>query len=71
MSRPLSSWAKVPSHMSREDRKEWKEWLEDDKGVDINRGRFTCSGPTSFGAPPDDIDELYERMVKRGVVAGG
>lgn len=70
MSRPLSSWAKVPTNFSREEAKEWKQWLDDPKGVDRDRHRFTCSGPTSFGAPPDDIDELFERMVKRGVVAG-
>jgi hypothetical protein len=70
MTRPRSSWTTVPSKFSREERREWKEWLEDDKGVDINKNRFTCSGSTSWGARIDDIDELYERMVKRGIVSG-
>lgn len=68
--RPLTGWAREPVKVTREERKEWVDWFHDDKGVDINKNRFTCSGPTSFGAPPDDIDELYERMVKRGVVRG-
>lgn len=68
MSRPTSSWATVPSKFTREESREWKQWLDDPKGVDINKGRFTCSGPTSFGALPTDIDELYERMKARGIV---
>ncbi len=68
--RPRSSWANAPVHVSREERKEWVDWFHDDKGVDRNKNRFTCSGPTSYGSMPDDIDELLERMAKRGVWAG-
>lgn len=63
------SWATVPSKFTREEAKVWRDWNNNDKGADPNYGRFTCSGSTSWGARIDDIDEMYERMVKRGLVA--
>ena len=66
---PAPSWASVPSKFTREEAKTWRDWNENDKGADPNYGRFTCSGPTSWGGRVDDVDEMYERMVKRGIVA--
>ncbi len=67
---PAPSWASVPSKFTREEAKTWRDWNSNDKGADPDYGRFTCSGPTSWGARIDDVDEMYERMVKRGIVAG-
>lgn len=66
---PPPSYTQVPSKFTREEAKTWKTWLEDDSGTNPDKGRFTCSGPTSWGGRIDDVDEMYERMVKRGLVA--
>lgn len=58
-----------PSRFTREEAKTWSNWLRDPRGTDPKQN--SCSGPVSYGQPPDDLDELFERMKARGVVADG
>ena len=74
MSRPLPSWAQEPSKFSREERQEWKQWYDDPAGTKMHKDVGSRARPVSFGAKPGklrrrEVDDLYERMVQRGVVA--
>lgn len=57
------------SNLNGEEKKAWSNWYRDPMGGIPHRDIGSRSRPVSMGAPPDDIDELYERMVRRGIVA--
>lgn len=63
------SWAKVPSNFTREERQTWKRWLDNPDSTTPHKEIGSRSRPMSIGASEATVDELYERMVKRGLVA--
>lgn len=63
------SWTGGPNRWSSQERDQWKAFCLDPKGGDPAAGSGSRSRPVSHGANADDVDELYERMVQRGIVA--
>ncbi len=65
-----SSWSQTPSNFTREERQTWKRWLDDPNGAKPGKDIGSRARPVSHGRGSDSVDELYERMVKRGIVKG-
>lgn len=63
-------WVGGPNRWSREERDKWRAFCLDPKGGDPHAGAGSRDRPVSHGANADDIDDLYERMVARGIVKG-
>lgn len=61
-------WTGGPNRWSREERDQWRRFCLDPKGGDPHAGAGSRGRAVSHGANADDIDELYERMVARGLV---
>lgn len=63
------SWAETPSKFTREDADEWRRWNANDKGTTPHQDIGSRSRPMSIAYSGASTDELYEQMVKRGLVA--
>ena len=59
-----------PSSFSREEAETWSQWLHDPDGTTPHRDAGSRSRPISIGPTDAEVDELYERMVARGIVSG-
>jgi hypothetical protein len=64
------SWATVPSRFSREERKVWQEWNDNPNGAKPHQDMGSRSRPMSIVTGTASVDELWDAMVKRGIVAG-
>lgn len=62
------SWVGGPNKWSREERDQWKAFCLDPKGGDPHAGAGSRGRAVSFGAGSSSVDELYDRMVARGLV---
>lgn len=65
----MSSWKKAPNQFTREQSQEWHRWMADDNGTTPNRDAGSRTRPKSVGPGDASVDELYDLMVKRGLVA--
>src|SRR5262245_8634176 len=64
------SWSTVPSKFSREEAQTWKRWLDNPDGAKPHQDAGSRARAKSLAAKTRaSVDELYELMVKRGVVA--
>jgi hypothetical protein len=57
------------SNFSREEYRQWDTWLKDPNGTKPHRDVGSRSRPMSIGQGGSSVDEIYERMVARGLVA--
>jgi hypothetical protein len=64
------SWTANPSQFTREQANEWRRWNADDNASTPHRDVGSRSRPVSIGRLGSTDEELYELMVKRGLVAG-
>ena len=62
------NWVGGENRWTREERDQWRAFCLDPKGGDPEAGAGSRGRPVSHGVTPEDIDELYERMVARGLV---
>jgi hypothetical protein len=72
--RPRSSWTQEPSKFTPEERREWKQWLDDPKSTSFERDAGSRARPVSFAArtakaKKKQLDEDIARMVARGVIS--
>ena len=65
------SWVGGVNNWSREERDAWNAFMLDPKGGDPHAGTGSRSRPISIGRATDSTEAMYQRMVARGVVAGG
>ncbi len=63
------SWAETPSKFTREEADTWRKWNADPDGSTPHRDVGSRARAVSIGESDATVDELYERMVKRGLVA--
>ncbi len=63
------SWTGGPNRWSKEERNKWNAFLLDPKGGDADRLTGSRSRPISIGIATDSTEQMYQRMVARGVVA--
>lgn len=62
------SWVGGENRWTREERNAWRDFCLNPKGGDPQAGAGSRGRPVSHGTNAEDIDELYERMVARGLV---
>lgn len=67
--RKPSGWTTAPSKFNKEESKTWKRWLDDPNGAKPHRDIGSRSRPMSIATGTASVDELYERMVAKGIVA--
>ncbi len=67
---PAPSYTQVPSKFTREERETWQKWNDDPNGAKPHRDIGNRSRPMSIASSGASADELYDQMVKRGLVAG-
>ncbi len=68
---PPPSYTQTPSKFTREESQTWKRWLDDPNGAKPHRDIGSRARPISLASKTRaSVDELFEQMVKRGVVAG-
>lgn len=63
------SWVGGPNRWSREERDKWNAFCLNPKGSDPEAGTGSRGRPVSHGTQQSSVDELYEQMVARGIVA--
>ncbi len=63
------SWATEPSKFSREERQVWQRWNDDPNGAKPHRNIGSRNRPISIASSGASVDELFEQMVAKGIVA--
>ncbi len=63
-------WTGGENRWSGEERARWDSWMANPKGTDMHQATGSRSRPISIGQGGSSVDELYKRMVKRGMVSG-
>ncbi len=68
---PPPSYTQEPSKFTREESQTWKRWLDNPDGAKPHQDIGSRGRPVSLAAKTRaSVDELFERMVQRGIVAG-
>ncbi len=58
------------SNMYKEEVRQWQKWMDDPKGTQMHQDTGSRFRPVSFSTVRSEtVDEIYDRMVKRGIVA--
>src|SRR3954469_19741059 len=66
---PPDTWTGGENSWTREKLRTYQDWMKNPKGTDMHQDAGKRSKAESYVSDGASVDELYERMVARGIVA--